>query len=84
MKNDYPTVYMPSTGKPAPPLLTEEEVIELMRLDEEGPRYPDQALRRYRNLYPEFLKGVQIGKRVRFRLVGVLRVIEAIEDDNPR
>ena len=57
--HEYPTVYMPSTGRPAPPLLTEAEFIELLRLDEiKSLKYPQESLRKLRKAHPQVIRAV--------------------------
>lgn len=58
--------FMPS-GKPAPVVLTSEELIELLRLDGNNPL---RTLKFYRD--EGLLRGVQIGRKTRYRLCDVL------------
>jgi hypothetical protein len=65
----YP-VYMPD-GRPAPVILTEEELITLLRLDKDsgGPKNPAYTLAYYRK---HGLRAIQMGKRIRYFLPDVL------------
>ena len=79
MKEDYSkvffqTVYMPN-GSPAPLVLTEEELIILLRLDVEGPKDPSLTLQYYRD--KGLLKGIRIGKRVRYSLGEVFEFLNS-------
>ena len=74
------TAYMPS-GKPAPLVLTEPELIQLLRLDgPDGPKNPSESIRRYRE--KGLLRGVQIGRAVRYPLVEIQRflAVKAADD----
>jgi hypothetical protein len=64
-ENQYPsfTVYMPC-GKPAPELLTEQEAIQFLRLDVDGPAHPEMTLDYYRR--EGLLKATRVGKRIRY------------------
>ena len=57
------TVYMPC-GKPAPELLTEQEAIQFLRLDVDGPKNPEMTLDYYRR--EGLLKATRVGKRIRY------------------
>ena len=74
--SDTGTVFMPD-GRPAPPVLTQNEVIQLLRLDTLKVRFPEQTLRRYRD---QGLKAIQLSKGVFFRLESVLRWLEQQEE----
>lgn len=69
----YP-VHMPD-GRPAPLVLTEEELLILFRLDEgsQGPKNPKYTLEYYRK---QGLRAVQIGKRLRYYLPDVIEFLE--------
>lgn len=70
----YPTVFMPN-GKPAPLVLTEQELIVLLRLDVEGPKDPRITLQYYRD--KGLLQGIRIGKRMRYTLGEVLKFLHS-------
>lgn len=78
---DYPTVYMPSTGRPAPPLLTKEQLAELLHVNA---KKIDRTLYTLRHNHPNILRGVQVGHRVHFDLRDVPTLIDAIKEQNPR
>lgn len=61
-------------GKPVPLVLTEEELISLLRLDLDGPKHPSQTLQYYRD--KGLLKGVQVGKRLRYFLPDIIEFLE--------
>jgi hypothetical protein len=74
-ENQFPTltVYMPS-GKPVPLVLTEDELISLLRLDETGSKDPRLTIRFYRK--KGLLKGIRIGKTIRYTQTEVLNFLE--------
>ena len=59
---------------PCPELLTEEEVIRYLRLDVDGPKRPEVTLRRYREI--GLLRGVKIGRMLRYRRVDIEEFLE--------
>lgn len=69
----YP-VYMPD-GRPAPLILSEEELVFLLRLDKDsgGPKNPAYTLAYYRK---HGLRSIQMGKRIRYFLPDVLVFLE--------
>ena len=80
VRSEWPpiTIYMPD-GTPAPYMLTTEEAIRFLRLD--CLRFPRAALsiRQRRGL-----RGVQMGKRVCFRLDDVLAFLDLEQKRNAR
>ncbi len=68
-----PTVYY-ADGKPVPYLLTQDELIKFLRLDEVNVRFPEATIRRYRD--QGHLRGVQVSKQVLFALPDVLAFID--------
>ncbi len=73
--NGGPT-YMP-VGKevrPVPEVMTENEVIQFLRLDVDGPQSPQQTLQYYRE--KGLLKGTRIGKRLRYCRPEVLKFLQ--------
>jgi hypothetical protein len=66
-KNEYQyqlnICYMPN-GQPVPEVLTEEDLIKLLRLDEDGTDKSANTLRYYRE--KNLLRATQIGKKLRY------------------
>ena len=64
-KNNYynSLSYFPD-GAPVPDLLTEEEAIRFLRLDEGGTKHPETSLEYYRS--EGLLRGTRVGKRLRY------------------
>lgn len=77
-------IFMPPTAdrpaEPAPYVLTEEDMVRLLRL--ESVTDPYQTLYRYRSKGQ--LKGTQVGKHVRYTLPDVLEFLEIVKERNPR
>jgi len=69
------TVFL-SDGKPAPPLLTEAETIDLLRLRECGSTTPEYCLQRLRDSGQ--LTAVRITRRSAYRLRDVLDYVEKL------
>jgi hypothetical protein len=69
----YGTGYFPD-GRPVPDLLTEEEAIQFLRLDTDGPTDPARTLKHYRD--KGLLKPTRIGKKNRYSLKELLRFID--------
>ena len=67
------TIFFPN-GKPVPEVLVERELIELLRLDEDGPKEPALTIQYYRD--KGLLKGVRIGKRIRYSKTEVIKFLE--------
>ena len=63
---------MPDSS-PMPEVLTESEVIILLRLDQDGPKKPNLTLQYYRD--KKLLKGIRIGKRIRYTRSEVLKFL---------
>ena len=78
------TIYLPATAdrpaEPAPYVLTEADMVRLLRLD--GNADPYQCLKRYRQ--KGWLRGTQVGRHIRYTLANVLRFLEILETANPR
>jgi len=72
-------VYMPD-GSSAPELMTEEEAIRFLRLDTDGPKRPEFTLRYYRD--QQLLKGIRVGKRIRYPKKELLKFIDSLLDRN--
>ena len=64
-KNEYQMsiCFMPN-GQPVPEVLSEEEVIQLLRLDADGTNKSAHTLKYYRE--KNLLRGIQIGKKIRY------------------
>jgi len=71
--DNTPTIYFPN-GKPVPEVLTEQELIELLRLNEDGPKDPALTIHYYRD--KGLLRGIRIGKRIRYTKQEVLKFLE--------
>lgn len=67
------TAYMPN-GTPCPYILTEDELIVFLRLDQVQIKRPHDTIRRYRDAGR--LRGVQISHRVFYRLKDVLDFVD--------
>ena len=68
-------VFLPG-GTPAPPLLTEEEVILVLRLRECGCTKPEYTLQRLRD--SGRLKAIRVTRRSSYRLQDVLAYLEGL------
>ena len=71
------TIFFPD-GRPVPEVLVEKELIELLRLDEDGPKDPCLTIRYYRD--KGLLRGIRIGKRTRYTKQEVLKFLEKQTD----
>ena len=69
------TVYMPD-GRPAPILMTESEVIQMLRLEECGASRPEYAMQRLRD--SGRLKSIRISRKSAYRLSDVLNYLEQL------
>ncbi len=67
---------------PCPELLTEEEAIRYLRLDEVNIKDPAETLRRYRE--KGLLRGTQVSKRIFYRRVELDRLLDRLTEQNPR
>jgi len=68
---------------PMPELLTEDEAIQFLRLDVDGPKDPSLSLRYYRE--HGLLKGTKVGKRIRYRKQELIRFLDILDtQDNSR
>ena len=67
---------------PCPELLTEEEAIRYLRLDEINIEEPANTLRYYRK--KGLLRATQVGKCIRYRRVELDQLLEKLTDVNPR
>ena len=75
--NNLTTIYFPN-GKPVPEVLIEKELVELLRLDEDGPKDPTLTIQYYRD--KGLLKGIRIGKRIRYTKQEILEFLEKQTD----
>lgn len=71
------TIFFPN-GKPVPEVLVEHELIELLRLNEDGPKDPALTIQYYRD--KGLLKGIRIGKRIRYTKQEVIKFLEKQTD----
>jgi hypothetical protein len=69
-KLNQPIAFLPS-GRPAPVVLTSDEVIELLRLEGKS---PERTLKFYRD--ERQLTGIRIGRKVRYRLADIEKFLE--------
>ena len=67
---------------PCPEVLTEEEAIRYLRLNEVGIKDPKGTLRYYRRT--GLLRATQVGKCIRYRRVELERFLEQATERNPR
>lgn len=84
--NEIPVTYFPArpgeTPAPVPFVLTDTDLIRFLRLDEAGIEKPELTLRKYRS--KGWLKGTQVGPRLRYRLPDVLAFLENAQEMNPK
>jgi hypothetical protein len=69
-------------GDPCPDLMTEQEAIRYLRLDEIEIKSPEETLRRYRK--EGQLRGTQVSKRVFYLRSELDLFLKKITADNPR
>ena len=72
-----PPVFMPG-GRPAPYLMTQDDLVEFLRLEV---RFPRDSIDRMRT---HGLQACQVGRRVLFRLTDVLEFLDREQRRNPR
>lgn len=77
-----PICYFPDTGSPVPPVLTRDEAVRLLRLDQVNIKHPKRTLDYYRNR--GLLRAVQMSKEVMFPLSDLLDFVERQREANPR
>lgn len=75
-KRQFVITFLPD-GSPAPAVLTASEVIKLLRLEGDN---PERTLKYYRD--EGMLKGLRLGKKVRYRLIDVESFLAAKAGDN--
>jgi len=61
-------------GRPAPDLLTEEEAIRFLRLDDVNIKHPETTLEYYRS--EGLLKATRVGKKLRYLKSELLNFLE--------
>ena len=80
-KNEYQyqvnICFMPD-GQPVPEVLSEEEVIKLLRLDEDGTDKSANTLKYYRE--KNLLRATQIGKKLRYIKQEVLNFLALLTE----
>jgi hypothetical protein len=67
---------------PCPELLTEEEAIRFLRLDQISIQNPAITLKYYRK--KGLLRATQVGKCIRYRRVELERLLDRLTEINPR
>lgn len=67
---------------PCPDLLTEEEAIRFLRLDQIRTEDPSGTLRYYRK--KGLLRATQVGKCIRYRRIELEKLLERLTEVNPR
>ena len=68
--------------QPCPELLTAEEAIRYLRLDETEVRDAERTLKYYRE--KRGLRATQVGRRIRYRRIELDRLLDRLTDENPR
>ena len=63
-------------GTPVPELLTEEETIRFLRLDDGGTKHPSLTLQYYRS--EGLLRATRVGKRLRYLKYELLRFLNEL------
>lgn len=67
---------------PCPELLTDEEAIRYLRLDQVNIADPGSTLRYYR--MRGILRATQVGKCIRYRRIELDRLLDKLTETNPR
>ncbi len=70
----YQAVSYFADGMPVPGLLTEEEAIKFLRLDDGGTKHPETTLEYYRS--EGRLRGTRVGKRLRYLKSELLKFLD--------
>ena len=73
-------VYFPD-GRPVPEVLTEQEAIEFLRLND-GPKHPKTTLQYYRS--EGLLRGIKVGRRLRYTKTEMLRFLERLSENKEK
>lgn len=83
MTSVAPIIFLPATAtgpaEPAPYLMTEAEAARFLRIDSAA---PSLAFARYRR--KGWLRGVQVGKSIRYALPDLMAFLEKAKEENPR
>ena len=64
-----------------PELLTAEEAVRYLRLDDAGGKNPERSLAYYRREWG--LRATQIGRKLRYRRCELDRLLERLTEENP-
>lgn len=78
--NQYQSVSYYADGAPVPDLLTEEEAIKFLRLDDGGTKHPATTLEYYRS--EGLLKGTRVGRRLRYLKSELLNFLDTQTQKN--
>jgi hypothetical protein len=80
-----PVIYFPRRANeppdPVPFVLTEHDMIRLLRLDDVKVKEPGKTLARYRKM--GLLKGTRVGLKICYQLPDVLRFLNRSQEVNP-
>lgn len=68
--------------RPCPELLTAEEAVRYLRLDDTDIADPERTLHYYRKNHG--LRGTQVGKKVRYLRIELDKLLERVTRENPR
>lgn len=77
-----PICYFPDTGQPVPAVMTRDEAVRFLRLDQADTKNPGRTIDYYRSRGR--LRAVQVGKHLTFYLTDLLDFIEVQREANPR
>lgn len=76
-------VFLPgSPPTPCPELLTEQEAIIYLRVDQTCIKDPASTLRYYRK--KGWLRATQVGRRIRYRRLELEKLLDRLTEENPR
>ena len=78
----HPHLGVMPDGRPAPSVLTAQETVVFLRLDQTGIKDPVLSLRYYRE--KGLLKGVRIGLKLRYRLTDLLDFLDRLAEESER
>lgn len=68
--------------RPCPDVLTAEEAVQYLRLDDTDIADPERTLHYYRKYHG--LRGTQVGKKVRYLRIELEALLERLTEENPR
>lgn len=77
-----PCCYFPGTSAPVPAVLTPQEAVRFLRLDEAGIKDPLRTLAYYRR--KGLLRATLISRCIRYRLPDLLDFLDRAGEVNPR